>query len=146
MSFVLALAACDGNPSGLGQDVEVSIARLGQQTIDDRASYDSLDTVSFNAVQNYKIKMASNSEDPQLLYMNVTQFAGDVVEQETSPAFVPLTNGEYKFECSQYVSINTSEEKSWGPIRCEFEPLAVFNPDARATLSKPSGKSSQEAE
>jgi hypothetical protein len=146
MPFLAALAACDGSPSALRHNIDVSVNRLGQQTIEDRDSYDSLNTVSFKAIQNYKIKSSGNSEDPQLLYMNVTQFAGDVVEQETSPAFVPLTNGEYKFECARYVSIKTSEEKNWGPIRCEFEPLAIFNPDARATLAKPSGKSSKETE
>lgn len=144
--FVIAVAACDGSPSDSSRDIEISIVRLGQQVIEERSSYNSLDTVSFNAIQKYKIKTVGNVEHPQILYMNVTQFAGDVVEQETSPTFVPLDNGEYEFECARYVSIKTSEEKRWGPIRCEFEPISVYNSDARAALSKPSGKSSPETE
>jgi len=144
--FLIASAGCDGTPSASSQDIEISIVRLGQQVIEDRSSYNSLDTVEFNAMQKYKIKMVGDAEHPQLLYMNVTQFAGDVVERETSPSFVPLDDGEYEFECAQYVSIKASEEKKWGPIRCEFEPISVFKSDARATLLKPSGESSSETE
>jgi hypothetical protein len=88
--------------------------------------------------QKYKISASSDPKIPQILFINVTQYAGEVVEQETTPAFIPLKDGEFEFECSKYVNIKSSEEKDWGPIRCEFEPLSIFTSDATASLSKAS--------
>ena len=135
---LIALTGCGENSIGFPQQIEISVLRLGQQAIEDRETYESLGSVSFTATQKYKISAVKSSDLPQILYMNVTQYAGEVIEQETTPVFVPLDKGEYEFECSKYVSVKPSEEKGWGPIRCEFEPLSIFTSDAQATLSKPS--------
>lgn len=135
---LIALASCGDRAGTASKNVEISVVRLGQQSIEDRNVYSSLGEISFNATQKYKISASNESKIPQILFMNVTQYAGDVIEQETTPVFIPLKDGKFEFECSKYVSIKPSEEKNWGPVRCEFEPLSIFTSDATATLSKSS--------
>ena len=141
---LFALASCGDGTGNVSRNVEVSVVRLGQQSIEDRNVYSSLGEISFNASQKYRISVNNDPKTPQILFMNITQYAGDVVEQETAPIFIPLKDGKFEFECSKYVSIKSSEEGDWGPIRCEFEPLSIFTSDATASLSKsstePSGK------
>ena len=136
-TFGLATSACwPSDPIG---DQKYSVTKMGLQRIEDRKTWSYDSSVTFTAIQKYKIKNESGFDETHWLSFRVTPRSGKTVLNDTRPGLELVENGEFEFECQNYFSITSKEEGDIDPITCDFELVGVIPIRVKAQIASGSG-------